>query len=33
VNGESMSGDYRAFSTSVDPWTGIAKGIKNPNRI
>jgi hypothetical protein len=32
VNGESMSGDYRAFSTSLDPWTGIAKGIKNPNR-
>ena len=32
VNGDSMSGDYRAFSTSIDPWTGIAKGIKNPNR-
>jgi hypothetical protein len=32
VNGDSMSGDYRAFSSSVDPWTGIAKGIKNPNR-
>jgi hypothetical protein len=32
MNGESMSGDYRAFSTSGDPWAGIAKGIKNPNR-
>jgi hypothetical protein len=31
MNGESMSGDYRAFAAGEDAWTGIANGIKNPS--
>ena len=31
MNGESMSGDYRAFAAAGDAWTGIANGIKNPS--
>ena len=31
MNGESMSGDYRAFAAGGDAWTGIANGIKNPS--
>ena len=31
INGESMSGDYRAFASAGDAWTGIANGIKNPS--
>jgi hypothetical protein len=28
MNGESASGDYRGFSTSERPWSGIANGMR-----
>jgi len=28
TNGDSVSGNYRAFSASKEPWTGIANGIR-----
>lgn len=32
MNGNTLSGDYRAFSTDGEPWKGIANGIRTEAR-
>lgn len=32
MSGNSVSGDYRAFSTGGQPWTGIANGFRNQDQ-
>jgi hypothetical protein len=33
TNGNSLSGEYRAFSPSEPPWIGIAEGMRIPTQV